>query len=305
MTTQRIGWIGLGVMGAPMCEHLLRAGHDVAVFTRTMARARPLVELGARRGESPAEVAADADVIVTMVGFPDDVREVVLGQKGVLSSPRRGSVLVDMTTSQPQLALEIDRAAAALGVSALDAPVSGGDVGARNGQVVVMVGGDQASFERVRPLLEVFSKAMLYCGGAGSGQHAKMANQIAIASGMIGVCESLCYAHAAGLDAEQLLECIGGGAAGSWSLQNYGPRILRQDLSPGFKVDHFIKDLGIALEEAARARLSLPGLALARELYLSVSALGLGEKGVQSLVCALERLSNRQWTLLDGGGAGA
>lgn len=290
---RRVGWVGLGVMGSPMCSHLLAAGHEVTVFTRTAARAAPLLEAGASWAPSPAAAAEGAEVVFTMVGYPEDVREVVLGEAGVLGAVRPGTVVVDLTTSRPSLAREIAEAGATRGVAVLDAPVSGGDVGAREGRLVVMVGGETAALDQVRPLLETFSRSVTHFGPAGAGQHAKMANQTAIATTMIGVCEALCYAASAGLDLEALLDCIGGGAAGSWSLSNYGPRLLRGDLAPGFKVDHFVKDLGIALEEATRLRLALPGLALAKELYVAVSALGLGQQGTQSLVRAIERLSAR------------
>ncbi len=291
--TRRIGWVGLGVMGGPMCGHLLRSGHEVTVHTRTKARAQAVLDAGATWAGSPAAAAEGAEVIFTMVGYPEDVREVVLGEDGVLGVARPGSVMVDLTTSRPSLAREIAEAAAGRGVAAVDAPVSGGDVGAREGRLVVMVGGEADALARVRPLLEGFARSITHFGPAGAGQHAKMANQTAIAATMVGVCESLCYAAAAGLDLEAVIECIGGGAAGSWSLTNYAPRILRGDLAPGFKVDHFVKDLGIALEEATRLRLALPGLALAKELYVAVSALGLGDQGTQSLVRAIERLSGR------------
>jgi 3-hydroxyisobutyrate dehydrogenase len=279
-------------MGSAMCGHLLAAGYPVGVFNRTRERAEPLVEAGAAWRSSPAEVAADADVVFTMVGFPSDVREVVLGEDGVLAGARAGSVLVDMTTSEPALAGEVHEAAREKDVEALDAPVSGGDVGARNGTLVVMVGGEEAAFERVQPLFRTFGQTIVHEGGPGAGQHTKMMNQVAIASGMIGVCEALLYAYRAGLDVERALDTISGGAAGSWSLTNYAPRILRGDFAPGFKVDHFIKDLGIALAEAARMDLALPGLALAHQLYVAVRAQGHGQLGTHSLVMALASLSD-------------
>ena len=300
---RRVGWIGLGVMGAPMCGHVVAAGHDVVVHTRTAATAQPLLDVGARWAATPAEAAAGADVVFTMVGYPDDVRQVVAGDEGVLSTVPDGAVVVDLTTSRPSLAGELAELASVRGVGMLDAPVSGGDVGAREGRLVVMVGGEAAHLAVVRPLLDTFARSVTHFGPAGAGQHAKMANQTAIASTMVGVCESLCYAAAAGLDLAELIGCIGGGAAGSWSLENYGPRILRDDLAPGFKVDHFVKDLGIALEEATRLRLALPGLALAKELYVAVSAAGLGAQGTQALVTAVQRLSGRPASLASGGRA--
>lgn len=291
----RIGWIGTGVMGAPMAGHLLEAGHELEVFNRTRDKARALLDRGARWCDSPAQVAAQADVVFTMLGYPEDVRETVLGQRGLLEAMRPGSLLVDMTTSLPTLAAEIAAMATEHGLAALDAPVSGGDVGARNATLVIMVGGEPQAFERALPLLSVLGGTVTLHGGAGSGQHTKMMNQIAIASGMIGVCEALLYAHRSGLDVEQALETIKAGAAGSWSLSNYGPRLLRGDLAPGFKIDHFLKDLGIALSEARRMNLALPGTALAEQLYLAARSQGLGENGTQALAVALAHLSNEQW----------
>ncbi len=291
----RVGWIGTGVMGSPMCEHLLAAGYPVKVFTRTEERARSLVERGAQWSASPAEASEGSDVVVTMVGYPNDVREVVLGDEGVLATVREGSTVIDMTTSEPLLAQEIFEAAAAKGVGALDAPVSGGDVGARNASLVIMVGGTQEAFDRALPLFQKLGKMVTLEGGAGAGQHTKMVNQIAIASGMVGVCEGLLYAFRAGLDVAKVLDTIGGGAAGSWSLSNYGPRALRGDFEPGFKIDHFIKDLGIALAEARRMKLALPGLALAEQLYVAASAQGRGQKGTHALVLALAELSRVDW----------
>ena len=274
-----VGWIGTGVMGAPMAGHLLEAGHQLQVFNRTRARAEGLLEKGARWCESPGEVGAGAEVVFLMLGYPDDVRETVLGDGALLEAMRPGTLLIDMTTSLPSLAFEIADAAADREVAALDAPVSGGDVGARNATLVIMVGGAEEAFERARPLLEVLGRIVTLQGGTGSGQHTKMMNQIAIASGMIGVCEALLYAHRAGLDVEQALETIKDGAAGSWSLSNYGPRLLRGDLEPGFKIEHFLKDLGIALSEARRMNLALPGTALAEQLYVAAASHGLGHEG--------------------------
>ncbi len=291
----RIGWIGLGVMGAPMCGHLLDAGYSVTVNTRTRATAEPLLNRGAVWADTPAEVAESAGVIFAIGGFPADVREVFLGAHGALAGAAAGAVLIDMTTSEPQLEVEIAEAAAAKGIAALDAPVSGGDAGARNATLSIMVGGDAATLERVRPLLEILGKTIVHQGPAGAGQHAKMVNQILIASTMVGVCEALLYAYKAGLDLDTVLEAVASGAAGSWSLSNYTPRMLAGDFEPGFAVDHFIKDMGIALDEARRMRLSVPGLALAEQLYVALSAEGYGRKGTQSLVLALARLSDIDW----------
>jgi 3-hydroxyisobutyrate dehydrogenase len=283
----RVGWIGTGVMGSSMAGHLLAAGHEVRVFNRTRSSADALVEAGAIWCDSPAEVAAGSEVTFTIVGYPADVRAVILGPDGVLEGAPEGSVVVDMTTSEPSLAREIHTAASEKGVDSLDAPVSGGDVGARNAALVIMVGGDEAAFNRVRPLFESLGKTIVLEGGPGAGQHTKMMNQIAIASGMIGVCEALLYAYKAGLDLERALETISGGAAGSWSLSNYAPRILRGDLEPGFKIDHFLKDLGIALSEAKAMGLDLPGTTLADELYQAAAEQGYGQKGTHALIVAL------------------
>jgi 3-hydroxyisobutyrate dehydrogenase len=300
----RVGWIGTGVMGASMCGHLLEHGHPISVFNRSRDRAADLIERGARWCETPADAAADAESVVTMVGFPADVREVILGDAGVLGAAAPGTLLIDMTTSEPLLAAEIHEAAARRGVEAVDAPVSGGDVGARNATLVIMAGGTPEAFERARPLFEVLGRTIVYQGGPGAGQHAKMVNQIAISSGMIGVCEALLYAQRAGLDVATVLDTISGGAAGSWSLSNLAPRTLRGDFEPGFKVDHFIKDLGIALAEARRMDLALPGLALAEQLYVATRAHGLGQRGTHALLLALADLSCVRWPAGPTGAAG-
>jgi 3-hydroxyisobutyrate dehydrogenase len=291
----RVGWIGTGVMGSPMCGHLLAAGFPVKVFNRSKERALSLVEQGAQWCASPAATAEGVDVVVTIVGYPADVRQVVLGEQGVLATAAEGTTIVDMSTSEPQLAQEIFDAAAAKGVSSLDAPVSGGDVGARNASLVIMVGGRQEAFDTALPVFRRLGQAVTYEGGPGAGQHTKMVNQIAIASGMIGVCEALLYASRAGLDVAKVIETISPGAAGSWSLANYGPRALRGDFEPGFKIDHFIKDLGIALEEARRMKLALPGLALADQLYIAAAAQGRGQRGTHALLLALAQLSGVEW----------
>ena len=290
-----IGWVGTGVMGAPMAGHLLAAGHTLSVTSRTRARADDLVEQGARWCDTPAAAAAEADVVCTMVGYPADVREVILGEDGVLGALGEGGLLIDFTTSSPGLAEEIHAAAAGRGAEALDAPVSGGDVGARNAKLVIMAGGDATAFDRAAPVLEAVGERIVHTGPPGTGQHTKMMNQVAIAAGMIAVCEALLYAHRAGLDLDRAVETIGGGAAGSWSLSNYGPRILKGDLEPGFKVDHFVKDLGLALEEARRMGLALPGTALAEQLYVAAQGRDLGQKGTQSLIAVLAGLSGVDW----------
>jgi len=290
-----IGWIGTGVMGAAMCGHLLDAGYAVTVHNRSRKRTAGLETQGAMWVGSPAEVAAAADVTFAVVGYPADVRQVFLAPGGVVAGARPGSVVVDMTTSEPSLAVEIHAAAAAQGVGAVDAPVSGGDVGARNATLSIMVGGDDSDVAKVWPLLEVLGRTIVHVGGPGAGQHTKMVNQILIASGMVGVCEALLYAQQAGLDLDRTLEAVSGGAAGSWSLSNYGPRMLAADFAPGFLVDHFVKDMGIALGEAEAMRLAVPGLALAHQLYVALQAQGGGRNGTQSLVLALAKLSGVRW----------
>ena len=291
----QVAWIGTGVMGLSMAGHLQRVGHAVTVHSRSKDRAKSLVEAGAKWAETPADAARDAAVIFTMVGYPHDVREVTLGPKGVLSSAKSEAVLVDMTTSTPSLAREIAEAAKAKGIAALDAPVSGGDVGAREARLSIMIGGPAEALEKVKPLLAVMGKTIVHQGPAGAGQHTKMVNQTLIATMMIGVCEGLLYGHKAGLDLDRVMESVSGGAAGSWSLSNYGPRMLKGDFKPGFFVEHFIKDMGIALEEAGRMNLSLPGLGLAHQLYTALKAQGHGRKGTQSLLLALEKLSGIEW----------
>jgi 3-hydroxyisobutyrate dehydrogenase len=293
----RIGWIGTGVMGASMCGHLIDAGYQTTVYSRTRERAQPLLDRGAAWVSTPAEVAANSDVTFSMVGYPADVREVVLGEYGVLASAEAGSVIVDMTTSEPSLAQEIFATAAERSVASVDAPVSGGDIGARNATLSIMVGGEAATVEALRPLFAVVGKTIIHQGPAGAGQHTKMVNQTLIATGMIGVCEALLYAHQAGLDLETVLESVSGGAAGSWSLTNYAPRMLKGDFAPGFMVEHFLKDMEIALAEARRMNLALPGLALAHELYLALRAQGGGRDGTQALIQALARLSAVDWEL--------
>jgi 3-hydroxyisobutyrate dehydrogenase len=294
--TTRVGWIGTGVMGLSMCGHVLDAGYDVTVHNRTRARAQPLLERGATWADTPGAVAAASDVVCSIVGYPGDVREVLLGDDGALGGAAAGSVLVDLTTSEPSLAVEIAGAAVSKGVASVDAPVSGGDVGARNATLSIMVGGDEEAVERVRPLFETFGKTIVRQGGPGAGQHTKMVNQTLIAGAMIGVCEALLYAYRAGLDLETVLSSVEPGAAGSWSLTNYAPRMLKGDFEPGFVVEHFVKDMGIALAEARRMNLSLPGLALVQQLYVALMAQGQGRKGTQSLILALASLSNVDWS---------
>jgi 3-hydroxyisobutyrate dehydrogenase len=288
----RIGWIGTGVMGLSMCGHLLAAGHRTTVFNRTKAKAQPLVDRGARWAESPKDVAAASDVLFTMVGFPPDVRQVYFGDDGALAGAKRGAVLVDMTTTEPSLAVDTYNAASARGAHAVDAPVSGGDVGARNQTLSIMIGGDEAVVQAIMPLLTILGKNIVHQGGPGAGQHTKMCNQIVIAGTMIGVCESLLYGYRAGLNLETMLQSIRSGAAGCWTLENLAPRVLKRNFDPGFFVDHFVKDMGIALEEAKRMRLALPGLALVHQLYVALQGQGGGRRGTHALMLALERLSS-------------
>ncbi len=287
-----VGWIGTGVMGRWMCQHVMNAGYPTVVFNRSRDKAQPLLDAGAVWAETPKAVAEKSNVVIAIVGFPRDVREVFLADDGALAGSKAGAVLVDMTTSEPSLAKEIADSAKTKGVYSVDAPVSGGDVGAKNATLSIMVGGDSDAIDAVRPILECMGKTIVHVGPAGAGQHTKMVNQVLIASNMIGVCEALLYGYKAGLDLKTVLQAVGGGAAASWSLNNLGPRIIDRNFEPGFFVEHFIKDMGIALDEAKRMGLALPGLALANQLYVAVKAQGFGRKGTQALMLALERLSN-------------
>jgi 3-hydroxyisobutyrate dehydrogenase len=291
----RVGWIGTGVMGASGCRRLLEAGWSLTVSNRTPSKAEPLLAAGASWADTPAAVAAASDVVLTMVGFPSDVREVVLGDEGVLSGVAAGAVLVDLTTSEPSLAVEIARAAEARGVAALDAPVSGGDVGARNGTLSIMVGGAADALDAVRPVLEVLGGTIVHQGGPGAGQHTKMVNQTLIAGTLVGVCEALVYARRAGLDPETVLQSVSSGAAGSWTLSNLAPRALAGDFAPGFFVDHFVKDLGIALREAKAMQVAVPAVALVEQLCVALQAAGHGRDGTQSLVSLVASLSGLDW----------
>ena len=291
-TAVRIGWIGAGVMGASMAGHLLTAGHNLFVYNRTREKANGLIAAGAQWCDDPAAVAAQCEVLFTIVGYPDDVAEIYLGPTGVIA--RAGESLrfiVDMTTSRPALAREIAATAAAKQIQALDAPVSGGDIGAREARLAIMVGGDRETFDAGRALFECMGRNIAYMGPAGAGQATKLANQILVAGNMIGACEALLYAQRAGLDASAVIDVIGSGAAGSWTINNLGPRIVRRDFAPGFYIDHFIRDMGLVVEECERLELSLPGLALVRELYLGLQREGQGKSGTQALMRALEGLN--------------
>ena len=290
--TTRIGWVGTGVMGRWMCEHAMKKGYAATVYNRSADKAQPLVDQGAKLAKSPKEVAAQSDIVFAIVGFPKDVREVFLGADGALAGAKPGAVLVDMTTSEPSLAKEIYEAAKAKGVASLDAPVSGGDVGAKNAALSIMIGGDKEVVAAVQPVFECMGKTIVHQGAAGAGQHTKMVNQILISSNMIAVCEGLLYGYKAGLDLETVFKSVSVGAAGSKALEVLGPRMLARNFEPGFYVEHFIKDMGITLAEAEKMNLSLPGLGLAKQLYEAVRAQGYGRKGTQALLLALETLNS-------------
>lgn len=286
-----IGWIGTGVMGSSMCGHMLAAGYRVTLHSRTKAKAKPLLDLGATWAETPRAVATDSDILFTMVGFPQDVRTVYFGETGILTGARAGMTLIDMTTTQPSLSREIAAAASAKDLSAIDAPVSGGDVGAKNAALSIMVGGDKKSVQAMMPLFELLGKKIVHQGGPGTGQQAKLCNQIVIAGTMIGVCESVLYGYKAGLDLNRMLDSIRGGAAACWTLDHLAPRILQRNFDPGFYVEHFVKDMGLALEESKRMGLVLPGLTLVHQLYQTVQTLGHGRSGTHALMLALEELA--------------
>ncbi len=286
-----VGWIGTGVMGASMCGHLLDAGYPVTLYTRTKSKAQPLLDRGAVWADSPGAVCALSDATLTMVGFPSDVRDVYFGPHGLIACAKPGSILIDMTSTDPSLSREIAGAASARGLQTLDAPVSGGDLGARTAALSIMIGGEAAAVDRARPLFERLGKTIVHQGGAGTGQQTKLCSQIVIAGTMIGVCESLLYGHTAGLNLNHVLTSIGSGAAACWTLDNLAPKILRRNFDPGFFVEHFVKDMGIALDDTQRMGLTLPGLTLAHELYRRVIALGHGRSGTHALFLALETVS--------------
>jgi len=291
----KIGWIGTGVMGSSMCGHLIDAGFATTVTTRTKEKASGLIEKGATWADTPKAVAEQSDVIFAIVGFPSDVREVFLSDDGALAGSKASNILVDMTTSEPSLAVEIYEAGKAQGIGSVDAPVSGGDVGAKNAALSIMIGGDQDVVEALQSCWDAMGKTIVHQGGAGAGQHTKMVNQTLIATNMIGVCEALLYGHKAGLDLPTVMKSVATGAAGSWSLSNLAPRIMDNNFDPGFFVEHFIKDMGIALAESKRMGLALPGLALAHQLYLALQAQGHGRDGTHALELALANLSGVDW----------
>jgi len=287
----KIGWIGTGVMGSSMAGHLQGANHELFVYNRTREKSEDLIKNGAQWCDSPKEVTANSQIVFTMVGLPSDVTEVYMGDKGILKAEGSCEIVVDMTTSKPSLAQNIAEESVKKGIHSLDAPVSGGDIGAKEGTLAIMVGGEKETFEEVLPLFQLMGKTISYMGGPGTGQHTKMCNQILVAGNMIGAVESLLYAQKLGLDQQSVIDIIGKGAASSWLINNVGPRIVVGNYAPGFYVEHFIKDMGIALEEAAAAGLSLPGLALVHQLYIGVKAQGHGRSGTQALYLALKTLN--------------
>ena len=279
-----IGFIGTGVMGKSMASHLLAAGYSVRVYNRTQEKTNDLIDKGAVWCGSPKLVASESDVVITMVGFPKDVQSVYLGPEGLIENSRPGTLLIDMTTSSPILAGEIEKEAMIKGLYALDAPVSGGDIGAREARLSIMVGGEKEAVAQAMPIFKVMGKQISHMGKAGMGQHTKMSNQIAIASNMMGVCEALWYAERSGLDVKSVLEAISAGAAGSASLANLGPRILRKDYAPSFYIKHFIKDMKIALDSAEEMNIDLPGLKLSLKLYEELAEKGHENEGTQGLI---------------------
>ena len=278
-----IGFIGIGVMGKSMARHLLKAGYPLYVYTRTKEKAEELLADGAKWAETSKEIAQNANVIITMIGYPSDVEEVYLGEQGLIQHAKPGTYLIDMTTSKPSLAEKIYHAAKEKEIAAIDAPVSGGDIGARDAKLSIMVGGAEEDCETILPILEVMGNQIVYQGPAGAGQHTKMCNQITIASNMIGITEALVYAQKAGLDPERVLQSITSGAAGSWSLSNLVPRMIKGDFEPGFYIKHFIKDMNIALEEAAKMGMNAPGLSLSKSMYEQLAEAGEENSGTQAL----------------------
>jgi 3-hydroxyisobutyrate dehydrogenase len=287
----RIGWIGTGIMGRPMCGHILSGGYRTSIYNRTKSKAEELINKGAVWCTSPEEVAKNSDIIFTILGYPEDVREVYFGKEGIFTSLKSGTVLVDMTTTEPSLSIEIYNKAKDKGVYAVDAPVSGGDVGAINAKLSIMVGGDEEIVSSIIPLLKLLGHQIVYEGGPGAGQHTKVCNQITVGGVMTGICEALLYSYKAGLDPDTMIKTVCAGAASTWLMENLGPRIIDNDFKPGFFVEHFIKDLGIAIAECKRMNLDLPGLKLSMELYEKTRDLGYGKLGTQALFLALKEIS--------------
>lgn len=289
---KNIGWIGTGVMGKSMVKHLINAGYTCLIYNRTKSKAQELINNGAIWYDSPKNVTKKADIIFTIVGFPVDVEDVYFSDDGIINGIESGKIAIDMTTTKPSLAIKIYNRFKNKDAYFIDAPVSGGDIGAKNGTLSIMVGGHKPVFDNILPILKIMGKNIVYQGKSGSGQHTKMCNQIAIAGTMIGVCESLLYGYKAGLNLETMLRSITKGAAGCWTLENLAPRIIDNNFEPGFYIDHFIKDMGIAIEEAQQMNLSLPGLALVKQLYVETKSMGYGKKGTQALMLALQKLNN-------------
>ena len=289
MPQQTIGFIGLGVMGGAMAGHLRASGERLLVYTRTKSKAQLLFDAGAEWRDTPKKIALECDVIFTMVGYPSDVEEIYFGPDGLIENAKQGAILVDMTTSRPDLAVRIYEAAKAKGLGALDAPVSGGDVGAKNASLTIMVGGDEETFQRAKPLLEEMGKTVIRQGGPGAGQHTKMANQIAVAGNLLGAVEAVSYAKKAGLDPRHMLLSIANGAAQSWQLSNNVPRMLDGNFDPGFYIKHFLKDLRIALDSAHSMRVELPMLALAEQLFAKMVAEGMGDLSTHAIYLLYER----------------
>ncbi|QDS97339.1 NAD(P)-dependent oxidoreductase [Adhaeretor mobilis] len=294
-----LGWIGTGVMGGSMCRHLMETGYSVTLYSRTRSKAEPLLAAGAKWADSPRAVAEASHVVFSIVGHPADVREVILGEKGALAGLASGGVLVEMTTSLPSLAVEIAELALEREVIAIDAPVSGGDVGAKNGTLSIMIGGDRPTVESLQPCWDAMGSNWVWQGPAGAGQHTKIVNQTLVAAGMIGVCEALLYAYKAGLNLDSAFKAVATGAAGSWAFSNLGPRIIAGDDAPGFFIEHLIKDLGIVLAEAEALQLKLPGVELARDLYNRAAEAGHGRSGTQALIHALANISGIDWSNRD------
>jgi 3-hydroxyisobutyrate dehydrogenase len=286
---ETVGFIGTGVMGKSMAGHLLKAGYSLRIYSRTKAKASELLEAGAEWEAGSASLAASCSRVITMVGYPADVEEVYFGPRGLIENSKAGTILIDMSTSRPDLARRIFDAAKTKGVEALDAPVSGGDIGAKNATLTIMVGGESSAFDKSRPLFELLGKTIVLQGAAGSGQHTKMANQIAIAGNLAGAVEAITYARTAGLDPRRVLESIGSGSAGSWQLNNMVPRMLDGNFEPGFYVKHFLKDLRIALDAARDMKISLPLLGLAESFFSELERTGFGERGTQALYLLYER----------------
>ncbi len=288
----KLGWIGTGVMGESMCQRLLDAGYNVNVYSRTKSKTEELVKQGAIYCSSPKEIAEKSDIVFTIVGFVNDVEQVYFGENGLFSNPKKGQIFCDMTTTSPTLSKKIYDEGKKVGVSTLDAPVSGGDVGAKNGTLSIMVGGDKETFDKMSEFFKILGQSYILEGPAGSGSHTKMANQITIAGTMGGVCEALLYAEKTGLDLTLLVNTIKSGAAGCWSLDNLAPRIINENYDPGFYVDHFIKDMKIALDESKKLNLNLPTLKLVESLYVKLQESGKGKLGTQALIIALREMND-------------